>query len=84
MVDAVQERHDDGCSDPLRRRERERRLEVRRLRRDPEHVDLPVELCGHLDVGLEVAEHGALHADPARVARERLRPEEEDDVAACP
>ena len=84
VVDAVQERHDDGRPDALRRGERERRFEIGRLRRDPEHVDLTVELRGDLDVGLEVAEHGALHADPARVARERLRPEQEDDVVACP
>ena len=41
-------------------------------------------LCSQVDLDLEVAEHGAFDAEPAGVPRERLRPEQEDDVAAGP
>ena len=82
MVDPIQQRHHDGSPDALGRSERERRLEVGRLRRDPEDVDFALELPGHVDLGLEVAEHGAFDADPAWMLGERLRPEQQDDVTA--
>ena len=82
VVDPVQERHDDRLAHALRRRERERRLELRRLRRHPEDVDLAVELAGRLHVDLEVSENDALDAQPAGMPRQRLGPEQEDDVRA--
>ena len=69
VVDAVQERHDDGLADALGRSEGERRVEVRRLRRHPEHVDLAVERACDRDLDLEVAEDDALDAQPAGMPR---------------
>jgi hypothetical protein len=80
VVHAVQQWNDDGVADTFGRRELERRLQLRRLGRHPEHVDLPVQLARRRHVHLERAEDRALDAQPGRVARERLRPEEQHDI----
>ena len=82
MVDAVEERDHDGLTHPLRWREGECGLQRRRLRRDPEDVDGAIELRRGRHFDLEVAEHDALDEQPAAVARERLRPHDQDDVGA--
>ena len=83
VVDAVQERDHDGLAHTLGRRQFERRLELGRLRRHPEDVDLAVEHRRARDVDLEVAEHDALDAQPAGVAGERLGSEEQKHVGAA-
>ena len=82
VVDAVQQRDDDSLADAFGRRELERRLELGRVRRHPEHVDLSVKCRRRRDVHLEIAEDDTLDAQPARVSRKRLRPEEEQDIRA--
>ncbi len=84
MVDAVQHRDHDRAADSLGRCELERRLELGRLRRHPEDVDIAVELRRGGDVHGEVAEDGALDHEPPAVALERRRPQEQDDVVPGP
>ena len=84
MVDAVEERDHDRLAHLLRRREGERSLQRRRLRRHPEDVDGAFEPRRRRHVDLEIAEHDALDEQPAAVARERFRPHDQDDVGARP
>src|SRR5206468_4678214 len=80
VIDAVQQRHHARRANTCWWRERKRGLELRRLRRHPDNVDITVETrrCGNVD--LEVAEDCALDGEPTLVMRERLRPHEQDDL----
>ena len=47
-----------------------------------QQVDLAVEHRGRRHLSLEVAEDRALHGEPTRIAGQRLRPQEQQDVGA--
>ncbi len=82
MVDAVQERDHDGLADPLGRRERQGRLELRRLGRNPDDVHFPIETGRRGNIDLEVAQHRAFDRETAFVPPKRLRPHEQEHVGA--
>jgi hypothetical protein len=80
MVDTVQERNDDAVADPIGWHELERGVELRRLRGDPEDVDLSVEQRRRRHLHVEVAEQDALDSKLTSVGRERLGSHEEHHV----
>ena len=82
MVDAVQQRNDHGVADAFGTRELESPVQLRRLRRHPEDIDISVERRRGRDVDREIAEHDALDPEAARMLRDGLRPEQEEDVCA--
>jgi len=84
VVDPVHEWDDRGAADLLRRREPNSGVEHDRLRRHPEHFDLAAELRLGVDVNRERAKHDALDLDAAGIRPQRLRPDEQDDLAARP
>src|SRR5262249_35841674 len=84
MVDAVHHRNDHGIADPLRRRELERRLELRRLDRHPENIDVSLERRRRRHLDLELTEDDALDAQACGMSLQRRRAKQEDDVAADP
>ena len=82
MVDSVQQGDDVRFGDAIAWGELERSFQLHRLDRDPDGVDLALELrCGrHRHV--ERAENGALNLKASGVALERRRPHQEDGL--CP
>ena len=80
VIDSVQERNHDRCSDLIDGSQRQRGLQLGRFRGHPDDVDGPVEQrCGrHLD--LEVAQDGAFDREPTRIPRKRLRSQQQHDV----
>ena len=82
MVEAVQKRDHGRLVHALGRRQLERRLELRRLCRHPEHIDLLLEPRG-ANVDVEVAEHRTLDDQAAAVPLQRVGPHEQDDLGSC-
>jgi hypothetical protein len=82
VIDPVQERNHNGITDQRWRRQLERCLQLRRLRRHPKYVDISVERRRSRNVHLEITERNALDAEPARMSRKRPRPEQEHDIGA--
>ncbi len=83
MVEAVQKRDHGRLVHPLWRRQLERRLELRRLCRHPEHVDLLLEPRRGANADVEVAEHRTLDDQTAAVPLQCVGPHEQDDLGSC-
>jgi hypothetical protein len=80
VIDAVQERNDGRITNTVGWRKLESRLELRRLRRHPENIDLPVECRGGSNIHLKVAKDNTLDAQAGRESRERLPPEKKQNI----
>src|SRR5262249_7123499 len=83
MVDAVHQRNDHGIADPLRRRELERRLELRRLDRHPENIDVSLERRRGRHLALDPTGEDALAGRAWGMSPQRRGAKQEDDAAAA-
>ena len=81
MVDSVEKRNDQSVTDHLGRGEGQRLLQLRRLRRHPERINVAVEGGRGRHVDLEITEHDALNAQPAVVCPQRFWPQQQGHLS---
>lgn len=81
MIDTVEQGHDKALTNNLRPGERQRPVELRRLRRHPEHLNALLEASRTWHLDLEIAQNDTLDAQLSGIRGQRLRPQQQSDVS---